>query len=220
MGALACLACASALAASTTFTKTQAATLARAVNLRSADLPGYASAPNPNTASSVAAGNQLARCTGGVTSNRQLVDVNSPLFSKGSTQSELQFSSNVVVLPLSSLVQRDLNALRSSRGQSCLRSFVSSTLKQAASNGVKFGSATISRLSVPAHGTSGTFGVRVTSTATEGAARLTFYVDLLGGAVGHAEVSLDVLGLSRPAPGSTEQHLFTLLVGRADAAKH
>lgn len=215
-GLLASLTCASALAASTTFTKSQAATLARAVNLRSSDLPGYKSSPNPTTSSDVATGDKLAACAGGVPSSRDLVNTDSPTFTLG----QQMISSGVEVLPLPSNVQQDLHAIRSARGQRCIRSLIGAALKQSQTGGVTFAAPKISLLSVPAQGTSGAFGLRLAATASEGSVHITAYVDLLGAAVGHAEVSLDAEGVSAPVSSATEQRLFGLLVRRADAAKH
>jgi hypothetical protein len=43
------------------------------------------------------------------------------------------------------------------------------------------------------------------------------YVDVLGFAIGRAEVALTAMSVTQPVPASTEQELLTLLLARARA---
>lgn len=215
LSGLALAACGSS--SSSSLTPSQATTLANQINLTSADVPGYSSSPNAESAADKQSGAQLAACAGGVPPSKNIADVNSPNFSAGSGLTQMQTSSNVVVLPSSALVQQNLKALTSAKGHACLNTFVSNELSKSTSAGVTFNSGTITSLPTSTAGTDGGFGIRFIISAAAQGVHIPFYLDVLGFAKNSTEVELEALGISKPFPAAEESHLYSLLVSRADA---
>lgn len=214
---LSVLALAACGSSSSSLSTSQATTIANQINLTSADVPGFTSSPNPETASDKQGGAQLAACAGGVPPSKNIVDINSPNFSAGSGLTQTQTSSNVVVLPSSALVQQNLTALTSAKGHACLNTFVSNELSKSTSSGVTFNSGTITTLPTSTAGTDGGFGIRFIVSASAQGVHIPFYLDVLGFAKNSTEVELEALGISKPFPATQEAHLYSLLVSRADA---
>lgn len=221
-GAAAALACALAAcggSGASPFTPTQGATLAREVNLRASDVPGFIGSPNPYTATDRAQDRALAACAGGVSPDRALVIINSPSFAVGAGTRTQTIGSSVIVLPSSALVEQDVGSLRSTRGQACLTRSLDAALEQG-SGPASFSRFRISMLSVPMAGTMATFALRLYTVLSAGGRHFAYYTDALGAGIGHGEISLFATSLSRPVPTATEQRLFALLVRRANATAH
>lgn len=214
LSALALAACGSS-SSSKPMTTSQATTVANAINLTAADVPGSTSSPPSPTDKQAAA--QLATCAGGVSPSLDIVNIDSPSFSTGSGLNQQQASSNVTVLPSSADVQQNLHALTSAKGHACLNSSLNSILSKTTSPGVTFSSGTITTLPFSSTNTDGGFGVRVTVSATAQGLHIPFYVDVVGFAKGPTEVELQTLGISQPYPASEEARLLALLVSRANA---
>ncbi len=198
-------------------TKAQATTLAGQINLTAADVPGYTSSPNPNTASDQQNSAQLAACAGGTPPSQEIVDINSPQFTAGSGLNQRQASSNVTVQPTAADVQQNLKALTSAKGHNCLVQSLNTLISHTSQPGVTFSSGSITTLPMSTAGTDGAFGARVTINATAQGLHIPFYVDVYGFAKGSTEVELETLGISSPFPAAEEARLVALLVGRAGA---
>lgn len=198
-------------------TKAQATVLAGEVNLKAADLPGFTGAPERTSSSDRRLAAQLASCAGGVDPSKAVADVESEGFSHGSGLQSQQVSSDVTVMPSSALAKQDLTAIKSSRGQGCIVSFVNRLLAGLSSGRVKLGGVTLSPLPPSSPGADGSFGYRFTATATAGEARIPFYVDIQGFVLGPTQVQLLVLSVGQPFSAAEEQRLYTLLVTRAKA---
>jgi hypothetical protein len=197
-------------------TKAQAIVLARALNLRPEDVPGFgASVPERESSRDRQVAGELAACAGGVGKSHQLAQASSDNFKRGGGL--VQVSSGVAVMQTPALAEQDLRALRSARGKSCLARILGSYFNGRQQQGATFGAPTISTGTPPAPGTAGGIALRVTLPVTAHGVTIPAYFDLLGFVYGRAEVSLIAVGIPTAFPAQTEQQLFTLLVHRAIA---
>jgi hypothetical protein len=69
--------------------------------------------------------------------------------------------------------------------------------------------------SPPTPGTTGSFGLRISTPITLHHVSVPFYMDFLGFVYGPAEVTLASFSLPEPFPAATEERLFSLLLARA-----
>jgi hypothetical protein len=195
--------------------KSAATSLADAINLKPADLPAYQATPAEKDTADQAANARFTRCIGGVPTSKDIVDIDSPDFSAGAGAHARQLSSNVTVLPSAALAAKDLAAARSARARACFQTFVNELLRKSASGQVTFSSARITRLHPSAKGSDGAFGYRVRVVAKGPAARLPFYVDILGFTKGPVEVSLTGVSITEHLPSTLEERLLNTLATRA-----
>jgi hypothetical protein len=200
-------------------TRAQARAFAHAVNLRTADVPGFkVSSENGNERE--AAGEKrlerkMLRCVGAAGPNRQLTEVSSKEFEREDGKGAQNVQSGVVVEQTSALAVKELAAVRSERGRRCFSHYLDLLFKGQKYRGVSVGPVSISQGSPPAPGTTGSFGWRITATITVHRVRVPFYADILGFVYGPAEVTLLSFGLPEPFPAATQQRLFSLLLTRA-----
>jgi hypothetical protein len=118
----------------------------------------------------------------------------------------------------------DAATLKSGRALTCIRRLLQRTL---ASEPALSGAArlkrqvTVQALAPPLPADRTSFGVRIllTVSAAQPTARRTIrsYIDVLGFAAGRAEIGLTARSTRRPVSTATEQHLLSLLHGRAAA---
>lgn len=215
VGVIAGLAATPALAAAPTKARAQA--FARAVNLTAADLPGFKGSPSSKSRAEQQFGAMLSRCAGGVDPSREVVDVDSPDFSMEAAQGleEQDVNSNVSVLRSAALAAKDLKAVKSARGRSCLTKATNKLLTSMKTKGVTYGKTTLTKLKRSAPGSDGSFAFHFKVTANANGLRLPFYIDTIGFTLGPAEIGLTTLGIAEPFPATVEQRLLTLLAGRA-----
>ncbi|HEX3874943.1 MAG TPA: hypothetical protein VHW26_12400 [Solirubrobacteraceae bacterium] len=200
-------------------TKVQAKAYAKAVNLKTGDIPGFKTGSvSKTTAADKKEGAASARCAGGVDPNRAVLDVNSPDFTGKSGIVEQDISSEVEVLPSAALVAKDLAAVKTSRGKKCVERSLQKEFAAMKIAGVKFGKVSLQSTSLPAEGASGSFAIRLTIPATIHGEKIPYYADFLAFTLGQSEVTLSALGFGAPVSGSDEQGLFSLLLRRAEAA--
>jgi hypothetical protein len=192
---------------------------AAAVNLRSADLPGFAvTAAN---ASSHNAGEQrlqeqLDSCAGslhGALGGNG--EHSSPQFHRRGDPLQEGVSSDVSFLEASAAVPATLALLRSSHTRACLTGYLRGLLASQRFGGAAVGSVSLQGGSPPAAGTSGGFGWRVTAVFTLKRLRVPFYLDILGFVYRRAVVTLLSSSVVVPFPAGAEEHLFELLLERA-----
>jgi hypothetical protein len=205
------------LIAGTSITKARAVAYAQAVNLGAADLPGSSiiKAEGERKAPTTA-GVEFERCAGGVNPERRIVDIHSPSFSVASAGEGGRVRSAVEVMPTAALAARNNAVARSARGRACL----ARSLPEQSTGQLRHGPVSISSLPNLLPGAAGSFGLRLTTTVTGrnlrgGQIRTRVYMDVFGFVSGPAQISLTALGVSRPVPSATEQHLLPLLFSRA-----
>lgn len=197
--------------------------IARAINLRAGDLPGFtAQAVTSNPADNEIA-SRARRCPG-ITDpggHPGAVKASSPMFQTGSGATSLQLQSNVEIERSSSVVASDLKRVQSEPVQSCLQQ-VFDGLSIPASNGVPvtIGGVQVTPLPTSRAGASASFGLRVVMVLSALGRSLPFTMDLFGYSVGRDEVSLVTYAVEQPFPPQAEQRLGALLVTRALARPH
>lgn len=197
-------------------TQTQAKSLADAINLKSSDMPGYTATPSsPDTPQDKQQAEQFAACAGGTSPSKDIVDVSSPDFDRGAGTQQQEVSSDVTVLPTVADVQRDLKALTGSKARGCISTFLDKQLSESAGQQVTFGKSTVTTLPTSASGADGSFGYRISSTATAAGQQIPFTADILGFSKGRVEVELTAFSIGQPFPTNEERDLFALLVRRA-----
>ncbi|MEA2370964.1 MAG: hypothetical protein QOH12_1358 [Solirubrobacteraceae bacterium] len=217
LGGLTCAA--EALAAGGPPTKAAAKSFAKAVNLRTGDIPGFKTgAASKTTAADRRMGAAVAKCAGGVDPNRAVYDANSPDFTLASGIVQQDISSEVEILSSSALVAKDLAAEKSRRGRTCLAQALDKVFAGSKITGAKFGKVSVQSTALQANGATGSFAYRFKVTATIHGQKIPYYADALGFTLGRAEVSLSALGFGVPVSSTDELGLFSLLLRRAEAA--
>jgi hypothetical protein len=203
-------------------TKARAIAYAHAVNLRSTDVPEMTSG-SPEVEKKITRSDiQLSQCTGGVSPDRRIVDIESPSFSNASEGQGEMVRSDTEVMPTAALAARDNAATRSARGHACVARLLPQVLTSAANGRFRYGQIAVSWLPTPMPGVDGSFGLRIVATiiGTSGQGRpadVRFYSDLLGFVSGPAEINLTATGIGEAVPPATEQQLLSVLVSRAKA---
>jgi hypothetical protein len=176
---------------------------ANAVNIRVADLPGAeAAAPKGAGPSPGAAALAFARCDGGVSAKRVVLDARSTLLSAG--RGSLLVRSRVTLWPSETLASRNLAAFASELGSRCE---------------LRYGGTSVSRLSVALPGGARALGLRVAVPSRSEHASEIAYHDIIGFVCGPAEIVLTAAGQSRPVEPQTERQLLRVLYQRASDAR-
>lgn len=189
--------------ASTALFDGSALAFAHAVNLRASDLPELestapeAAAPTPGT---TAFG--MARCDGGISPARILVNIRSVLLSSGDQHDWSGVRSRVTVMPNEALARRNLAAFSSPRGRRCARQPGTS----------------VSALSFPLPGGVHATGQRIIVPSAAPVHEPSYH-DIVGFVYGPAEIVLTATGYSHPVATQTEQHLLDVLYRRAAQAR-
>jgi hypothetical protein len=181
-----------------------AVAFAHAVNLRASDQSAMeAVAPERAAPSPAAPAIEFARCDGGISPARILVDIRSTLLSTGDEREGRLVRSRVTVMPSEALARRNLAAFTSPRGLRCER---------------RYGGTSISRLNIALPGGAHAFGQRIV-VPSRGPTRVLGYHDILGFVCGPAEIVLTAAGFSHPVDAQTEQQLLGVLYRRAAEAR-
>lgn len=205
--------------ANTPLTRSRAASFARAVNLTSADVPGFTptSTREGESAREKQLQGRLRRCVGPLSFGGPLADAQSPSFKLRRDILDLGVSSEVAVAPTADLAARELAAIRAGRVRECFSHYLDLLLGGQRKRGGRLRPVSISSGTPPAPGANGSFGWRITASFTAGRIPLSLYVDILGFVLGPARVTLVSSGVLRPFPAAIQQHLYTLLLARAGA---
>jgi hypothetical protein len=176
---------------------------ASAVNVRVADLPGAtAAAPERAGPSPGAAALVFARCDGGVSPKRVVLEARSTLLSAG--RGSWLVRSRVTLWPSEALASRNLVAFASELGSRCE---------------LRYGGTSVSRLRVALPGGARALGLRVAVPSRGEHAGEIGYHDIIGFVCGPAEIVLTALAYSRPVEPQTEKRLLEVLYRRASDAR-
>lgn len=197
--------------------KRQAVAFARAVNLTSADLPGFnvSSKPKHVSAADRQLEHQLLHCVRGASLRSPLVEVGSREYERGGGVVHQSVESEVTVARSGTEAISELKAVRGPRTKACMSRFLHRLFEGDAYRGTKIGPISISSGTPPAAGTSGSFAWRIRVTITARGVRIPLYLDVLAFLYNRAEVSLDTVAVPEPFPARGEEELFTLLLDRA-----
>ncbi|MHB8694907.1 MAG: hypothetical protein ACYDHH_27045, partial [Solirubrobacteraceae bacterium] len=193
-------------------TVAQAGKLAAAVNLTSADLPGFTGTPAPSTTASMFGSAQARACIGGVDPARRIAKVNSDRFFRGGGLQIEVVESSVSVWPSASLVATELTAIEHAGKRPCLPAALLGAIVHGSGSSVSYGTPMIAALPTPTGATDGSFGYRIVLPATVSQARLQFYVDVLGFQSGPAGITFVALRSGQPFSGGEEARLYSQLV--------
>ncbi len=211
-------------APSPSLSKPQAITLARSINLRASDVPGFTASAKEEKSNESASEKRLEqemlKCVGvsglGSGFSKSLAEARSDDFKLEHGIVNLSVHSEVSVAQSAALASKDLAALRGSRVKACLSRYLNLFFKAGLHTGTSVGPVSIQSGTPPAPGTSGSFGWRISSTFTVRRIPVPFYFDILSFAYGPAEVTLFSSGLPAPFPAKAQEDLFSLLVARAE----
>jgi hypothetical protein len=197
--------------------KQRAVAFAHAVNLTSADVPGFAATKKHDSSSSKEKQleRQMLRCAGLSGSAKAVVEESSKSFRLKHQIIDLGVSSEVAVESSAAQAQKGLSAIRSGHVRGCFSRYLQQIFNGQQANGATAGPVTIQSGTPPAPGMNGSFGWRVTATFAVRGIKVPIYLDFLGFVDGPSEVTLLSSGLLQPFPASVQQHLFTLLLSRA-----
>jgi hypothetical protein len=202
-------------------TSSRAHAFARAVNLTARDLPGFTASragAERESASERRLQQRFLTCVGRRSSTGGGSDeLSSPKFSRAGVLDE-GVSSSVSFLATDNVAAEELALLRSSRARSCL-----STYLQQLFTGRRYGRVSIRDVKIsqgvpPAPGSTGGFAWRIRAGVAVRGVLAHFYLDTLGFIYRQAEVRLLSTGLLVPFPAAAQEHLFRLLLRRAEAA--
>lgn len=111
----------------------------------------------------------------------------------------------------------ELAKLRSPHAKACLERYVRELFQGTSGRGVVVGPVAIAAGTPPAPGTSGSVGLRISTSITIRTIRIPFYLDILGFVYGPSEISLLSSGVPVPFPATAEERLFLSLLARAKA---
>ena len=168
-------------------TRTEAADLAKTVNLTKSDMPGYKATPTETT--ELAGDKKFVRCAKTVPLSQYVGYLQSKTFEGETSGNYHSVSSEVDVLKSPELVQKDLAAWGTKRARNC----IVQQLKR--DGGRELVKVTVSPLkpAVP-NGT----GLRIKSIVRSGGMKVRVYSDVL--LVGHEDVELALITQSGPRP--------------------
>ena len=176
---------------------------ASAVNIRVADLPGaQAAAPGGTGPSPGTVALSFARCDGGVSPKRVVLEARSTLLSARSRS--LLVRSRVTLWPSEALASRNFTAFASELGSRCA---------------LRYGGTSVSRLRVALPGGARALGQRIAVPSGSEHTGEIGYHDIIGFVCGPAEIVLTTAGFSRPVEPQTERRLLDVLYRRARDAR-
>jgi hypothetical protein len=201
-------------------TLARARAYARAVNLTAADVPGFTPGERHerNSPAERRLEREMLRCTGVTGTSKGVLEESSKSFELKRGVINFSVGSEVSVQPSAAQAERIREAVASSHVRSCFSRYLEQLLEsEKLPAGASAGPVTIQSGTPPAPGASGGFGWRVTASFDVHGVKLPFYFDILGFVDGPSEVTLMSSGVLRPFPAAAQQHLFTLLLSRAEA---
>jgi hypothetical protein len=192
-------------------TKAEGIAFAHAVNLTVADVREATTSRRRRRSE-----HEPAEC-GLVGSAHEIVDVKSPLLSRGAGLEKEQISSGVSILSSARVAEKDVASAQSAKGRACLARLLRQRLAGKVGKGVSFGHLALVSLPVQAPGADGSVGLRIVMSLIPDGTEVSIpaYVDLLVFTRGPAEISLVTISSVQPEPATTEQQLMSLLVRRA-----
>lgn len=190
--------------------------LAAAVNLSSADLPGWTATPNSTTSADKAVQARLAECAGAPDpAATQIVDVGSPTFRSGTGNMSAEVTSSVTMVRSVADGRSDLQAMQSGALPGCIQQVVVPYLRSRLPAGATISHVTVERLGAPA-GLTDSFSYRlVVPVSATGQGTVTITSDTTGFLVGRAEVELNDTETGSVPDPTLEHKLVGLLHQRA-----
>jgi hypothetical protein len=199
------------------FTKAQATAFVHAVNLTAADLPGFTQEENQEAGSQSPG---LFRCAGIAVSRPLVTEASSEEFKRaGQAGAEAReaFGSRVAVMPTASLATRALAAIRSRRGETCMKNELNEQYSGKSNEEESFTLVSMVERPLEVSGVSEGYELQTVTKATKGEHSIDIFMDILGFIDGPAEVALTAVGTPQAVSPAAEQHLISVLFERAQA---
>jgi hypothetical protein len=199
----------------------QALAFAHAVNLSAGDIP-EASVESKRAATADASERREGRACEklvGWGHPHTIAEASSPKLKRGQELEIERITSSVAVLSDEQAVARQFALLASPALRKCAARVLTRNLDDKPISNARWGRVTVSKLPVHAQGTSATVGIRIVANLELSFSEVSvpIYVDVLGFAIGRAEVALTAMSATQPVPATTEQELLALLLARARA---
>lgn len=207
------------IAAYTAPTRAQATAFARAINLTSADVPGFKQSKPEHehtTAAEKRLENAMLRCVH-PESTQAIVELSSQEFKRESNAGAESVKSEVAVTSSSTMATKELAVIRSSHARYCMARMLDALFKGKNFSGGHIGPVSITAGTAPASSLGGSFAWQISVTLTFHQIRLPMYIEIIGFVDGPAEVSLFTSSFPRPFDTAAEARLFALLQRRAQA---
>ena len=197
--------------------------IARAINLRAADLPGFSPQPGGNSGANPFGSQINSTCSGlvGGGQHRGTAHAGSPLFmSKSGLLRSEEVQSAVEIERSRRVVRHDLAVGRSKHTRVCIAAVLGTLKFNEHGTEVTLKNVRVTPLRVAIPGADGAFGLHIHAAISALSLSIPFNIDMIGIAVGRDEISLLTEGIDRKLPRKTEQQLTQLLVSRALALPH
>jgi hypothetical protein len=206
-------------AAAATPSRAQALAFAHAVNLSVGDIP-EASVEQKHAATATASERhegQACKRRVGWRNAQTVAEVSSPKLRRGQELEIERITSSVSVLSSERAVAHQFALLASPALRECAARVWTRNLDDRSIRDARWGHVSVSRLPVQAAGASTTFGIRIVANLdlTFSEVSVPIYVDVLGFAIGRAEVALTAMSATQPVPATTERELLSLLLARS-----
>jgi hypothetical protein len=199
-------------------TRAQALTFARAVNLTAADVPEARASRKKERAEDPRERRELERCEP-PHYGHPLAELDSPKLTRGEQLETEEIRSYVGVAPSGRRADRTLALFASGAVRACIARALSRAFARRNVRGARWGRVSVSALSAPAPGADAGVGVRISVALSIEYAEVSvpLYVDVVGFALGPAEVAMSAMSITQPLPAATEHELLALLLARAKA---
>jgi len=199
--------------------RAQALAYAHAVNLNASDIPGASVDAKRAHGATANERREYRACERFIAPSHKLAESSSPKLKRGQELEMEQITSSVEVLSSERAVARQFVLLAMPSLRKCAARALTRNLDDKPLREAHWGHVKVSQLPVKAPGTSATIGIRILATLNLPFSEVSvpIYVDVLGFALGRAEVALTATSATQPVPGATEQELLALLLARARA---
>jgi hypothetical protein len=196
--------------------------IARAINLRASDLPGFTQEGPEHSSGDVLTGKAKQDCPSLVGSGRShgLADVSSPSFQRESSADDQQLTSEVKIERSRGIVTSGMAELRKPGVLACFRRVFTGLKYHQSGDTITVKHVSVTSPPVTAPGADGAVDIRIKLEMVIKTYSVPMQMDLVGIAVGRDELSLLTMGLVEPISDSAEQQLESLLVKRALANPH
>jgi hypothetical protein len=199
--------------------RAQALAFAHAVNLSAGDIPEASVEKKHGAAATASERREGQACERriGWRNPHTIVEASSPKLRRGQELEIERITSSVSVLSSERAVARQFALLASPALRECAARILTRNLDDRSIRDASWGHVSVSRLPVQAAGTSATLGIRIVANLdlTFSEVSVPIYVDVLGFAIGRAEVALTAISATQPVPATTERELLALLLARS-----
>ncbi len=199
--------------------RAQALAFAHAVNLSVGDIPEASVERKRDRGSSEREKQEYRACEKltGPGKGHTVAEVSSPKFRRGQELEAEQITSSVTIMSSERAVAHQFAVLASAALRKCGARALTHNIDDKSVRNARWGRVTVSKLPVRAPGASATIGMRIVAKLNLSFSEVSvpIYVDVLGFAIGRAEVALTAMSTTQPVPAGTEQELLALLLVRA-----